>query len=129
MITELTITDFTRIVVRKLQEKTNNVIFKNPLTTAEFPCCLVSLPIKNVLITEDGIPVRTRFSISIEWWANKKYESMQFIDETDILLRELGFTRVNTNIDGFDDVTKKYRYGGQYEVVYNGLTNSFERIR
>ena len=128
MITELSVENFTKIVVNKLNEKTNDVLLSNPQITSIFPCCIVSLPLSSIEITEDGVPVRSRFSISIEWWTDKKYSSMQLLDETDILLRTLGMTRVNTNIDMFDDITKKYRYGGQYEVFYNGLTNAFERI-
>ena len=44
------------------------------------------------------------------------------------LLRNYNFGVVGSPTNMYDEITKKYRYGGRYEVNYNGLTNAFERI-
>ena len=61
-------------------------------------------------------------------WANSKYEAMKMFQETTVLLRNSNMAQVGTPIDMYDEITKKHRYGGRYEVNWNGLTNSLERI-
>lgn len=126
---ELKLSELTKMIVKELGSDGLSTSLKNPQSDSDFPCAVVGTPLKSVLLTENGIPIRTSLSIPIEYWANKKYEAMNISDDGDKKLRKLNFIRVNTTIDTYDDITKKYRYGGNYEVVYNGLTNALERRR
>ena len=125
---ELDIDDFTKFVVSTI-DSLGNVILSNPDDKEQFPSIVVSNPMKSIKITEDNIPVLTRFSISIESWTNSKYDSMGMFEQISKLLRQYNFVYVGSPIDMYDEITKKYRYGGRYEVNYNGLTNSFEKIK
>lgn len=123
---ELGLEDFTKIVVAKLEEDNNEIVLENPQTDSTYPCGVVRTPIKLVDMTENGIPVRSRFAITVDWWTDKKYDSMALADKADRKLRELNLIRTGAPIDTYDDITKKYRNGGNYEVFFNGLTNSFD---
>lgn len=116
---------FTRYVVRQIE---GNVTLANPDSKEKFPISVVSNVMQSIRKTENGTPIYSRFSVTIEHWNNSKYESMKKFHETKLLLRKINFTPVGSPIDIYDEVTKKYRYGSRYEVNYNGLTNSFERI-
>lgn len=118
---------FTRLVVREI-EILGNTTLSNPDNTETFPIRVISNTMRSIRTTEDGIPIYTRFSITVECWANSKYEAMSMNQQTILLLRESNFTPIGSPIDIYDDITKKHRYGSRYEVNYNGLTNSFERI-
>ena len=124
---ELSIEEFTKYVT-DLVEEIGNVTLANPDTEETFPCCVVSNAMQSIKITENNIPVKIRFSINIEWWTSSKYTSMNYYQKTNELLRQYNFAQVGNQVENYDDITKKYRYGGRYEVNYNGLTNSFERV-
>lgn len=130
MVSELNLELFTNMIVEKLQEIDGlEVVLENPQADGIFPCAVIQTPIKQITKTENGIPTRINLSITIDYWTSSKYKSMALSDKADIKLRELNFTRVNSPIDQYDDITKKYRYGGNYEVFFNGLTNALERRR
>jgi hypothetical protein len=121
---------FIEWVVDKLDTITGlEVVLSNPSGDSKFPCAVVSTPLRRVVRTEDGVPVEIDISVQIDYWAGKKYDVMDLSDQGDIKLREYNLTRVNTTIDTFDEITKKYRYGGNYEVKYNAITNSYMNIR
>lgn len=129
---ELSIGEFVKHVVTILEKNFSgaNVTLENPDNKSLFPTILVSNPTQSFRkLGDNNAPVYTRLTINIEWWTNKKYESMDAIDATDKVLRAYNFVRVGTPTDLYDDNTKKHRFGGRYEVNYNGLTNSFERIK
>lgn len=125
---ELSIEDFTRFVVRKI-ETISNVVLNNPDNEEQFPLTVVNSPMESIRTVEENIPIYKRFSINVEHWTNSKYESMTRYQEVNELLRKCNFTPVGTPTDLYDVATQKYRYGIRYEVNYNGLTNSFERIK
>lgn len=127
---ELNLEVFTDMIVEKLQEIDGlEVILDNPQADSKFPCASIGTPLKSIINAEKGIPTRINLSIPISYWTNSKHNSMKLSDNADIKLRELNFTRVNSPIDSYDEITRKYRYGGNYEVFFNGLTNSLERRR
>ena len=126
-ISELGIERFTRIVVRKLEELTYEVALENPQENETFPRGVVSNVMQKDLKNEEGTPVKSSFSITIEWWSDKTYTSMLLFDEANKKLRELNILLVNNTSPRYDEITKKYVIGGIYEVIYNGLTNSFHR--
>lgn len=121
--------EFTRIVENKVEELKYNTLLSNPSTDAIFPCITVGNTLSSILVTEDKIPVRTRFQITIEVWATKKYEAMGILDKVTVKLRELNLTKVGNPIENYDEITSKHRRGYSYEVFFNGLTNSFDRTK
>lgn len=126
-IKELSIEEFTRYITR-LVAQLGNITLENPDTEETFPVAVISNPMQSIKKTENNIPIYVRFSISIEWWTNSKYESMNLFQETNKLLRQHNLAQIGNPIDLYDQITKKHRYGGRYEVNYNGLTNSLERV-
>lgn len=126
-IKELSIEEFTRYITR-LVAQLGNITLENPDTEETFPVAVISNPMQSIKKTENNIPIYVRFSISIEWWTNSKYESMNLFQETSKLLRQHNLAQIGSPIDLYDQITKKHRYGGRYEVNYNGLTNSLERV-
>lgn len=128
---ELTIRQFNDIVVSLLEEITSNVVLENPNAKGIFPCIVCQAPMRYDEITnkESNIPVLSRFSITIEAWTKRKTSSISLSDEIDSKLRGYNFTRMGTPIDLYDEITKSHRYGGNYEVFYNAMTNSFEKIK
>lgn len=124
---ELSVENFTRYTVRLLGTL-GNVVLSNPDSDETFPVAVVSNTMQSIRKTEDNFPIYSRFSITVEWWTDSKYSSMNLFQQTNELLRNYNYVLVGTPIDLYDEVTKKHRYGGRYEVNYNGLTDSYERI-
>ena len=124
---ELDIESFTKYVTR-LIETLGNTTLNNPDSEETFPIYVISNPMQSIKKTENNIPIYSRFSITVENWNNSKYEAMKLHQKTYELLRKYNFCTVGSPIDMYDEITRKYRYGSRFEVNYNGLTNSFERI-
>lgn len=127
---ELGIKDFTSITVTKLEELKNmydslEIVLENPNGSSSFPCIVVQSPLKYV----EKVGIFIRFSVIVESWAKKKYSAYEISDEIENKLRELNYIKTSTPIDFKDDITGAYRYGGSYEVYYNVLTNTFEKIK
>lgn len=126
---ELKIKDFVDFVVTKLEDlqesSVPNIVLENPKAEGIFPSIVVQSPLAYIEITG----ALQRFSITIESWAKKKYDAYELADKIDEKLREYNFIKTSTPIDFRDDITGCYRYGGSYEVLYNVLTNSLEKIK
>jgi hypothetical protein len=121
---------FTKWVVAKLNTITNlEVVLSNPSGNSIFPCAVVGTPLIRVVRTENGVPIEIDISVQIDYWANTKYDVMSLSDSGNVKLREFNLSRVNTTIDTFDEIVKKYRYGGNYEVKFNAINNSYMNIR
>lgn len=128
--TELDTGQLTKWIVGYLKNVTGlEVVLANPSGDSTFPCAVVSTPLIRILRTEDGMPVEIAIQVSVDYWSNTKYNCMSLSDLGNIELRKMNLTRINTTIDTYDDITKKYRYGGNYETKYNALTGAFENIR
>lgn len=127
---ELDVATFTKIVAEKVENLgLGEITLANPDINEKFPIAVLSNIMQSIKKTENNFPIYSRFSITIEWWTNSKYESMRLFQETNKALRNSNFAMLGTPIDMYDEITKKHRYGGRYEVNYNGLNNSFERIK
>ena len=129
--TELKIKDFNDIVVSLLEQIIPEVVLENPNASGVFPCIVCQAPMRYDEKTnnEENMPILSRFSITIEAWTKKKSSSLTISDDIDSKLRGYNFTRIGTPIDLYDEITKCHRYGGSYEVFYNAMTNSFEKIK
>lgn len=111
-------------------EGTNTeVVLTTPTTESTFPCRVIDTPLESINNTDNAIPIRKTFQVSIEHWDNKQRVCMEMADRTDKQLQKRNFTRTNSSPIIFDQITKKYRFITTYEVRYNSLTNSFSYIR
>lgn len=126
---EYTVEEFSNLIVEILEKGEAEVILQNPDTESIFPCTVVRTPIENILLREDNIPVRKRFSVSIEEWADKQAICMNRLCQTEQKLRKYNILKTSNDISFKDAITNKYRIINTYETIYNGLTNSFELIR
>ena len=131
---ELKVSDFYDMVIAILEEILKEVVKENPDGKAIFPCIVVQAPMR--LDEKNGenekgrnIPILSRFSITCEAWTKRKSSSIELADEIDSKLRGYNFTRIGTPIDLYDENTKCHRYGGSYEVFYNAITNSLEKVK
>lgn len=126
---EFKVKDFYDLVVKLLEEIISEVVAENPSAESVFPCLVVQSPVRYDEKNGETIPILSRFTITIEAWTKRKTNSMSLIDEVDSKLRGYNFTRIGTPIDLYDEITKCHRYGGNYEVFYNAMTNSLERVK
>ena len=105
------------------------IVLTTPTTESTFPCRVIDTPLENINKTQDGIPIRKTFQVSIEHWDNEQRFCMEMANKTDKQLQKRNFIRTNSSPIIFDQITKKYRFITTYEVRYNALTNSFSYIR
>lgn len=105
------------------------VVLQTPTTDGVYPCRVINTPLESVMKTENAIPVRKTFQISIEHWESTQREAMEMANKTDLELRKKNLIRTNTSPILFDEITKKYKLITTYEVRYNALTDSLEFIR
>lgn len=126
---EISEEEFTRIVIREVEELNLNVLLDNPDITADYPCVVCNNTYSNILLCEDNIPVKTRLQISLETWATSKYETMNIMNKIIIKLRELNISPIGNPIENYDELTNKHRRMRNFEVFFNGLTNSFDRTK
>ena len=104
-------------------------VLTTPTTESKFPCRVIETPLESVNKTNDGVPIRKTFQVSIEHWASEQRFCMEMANNTDKKLQKRNFTRTNSSPIIFDQITKKYRFITTYEVRWNALTNSFSYIR
>lgn len=126
---ELGIEEFTRITVailKEIQEKDlPDIILENPKGQNVSPVYVIQSPIEY----KEKLDILQRFSIVVEAWTKKKYDAFRMADTVDKKLKEYNYTKTSTPIDLYDEITGCYRYGASYEVYYNVLTKTFERIK
>lgn len=109
--------------------KNTETVLTTPTTESIFPCRVIETPLENTNNSNNGIPIRKTFQVSIEHWASEQRFCMEMANRTDKQLQKRNFTRTNSSPIIFDQITKKYRFITTYEVRWNGLTNSFSYIR
>ena len=115
--------------IQDTDEENTEVVLTTPTTESRFPCRVIDTPLESINNTNDGVPIRKTFQVSIEHWADKQRFCMEMADKTDKQLRKRNFIRTNSSPIIFDQITKKYRFVTTYEVRWYALTNSFSYIR
>lgn len=129
-IKEFSLEDFTRFTVQKLEELNHKIVFKNPKKTAEFPLGVIISPMEDINNTnEDNISISKRMSITIEYWDDSRYKAMKLQEEAMKKLRNYNYLPVGNNSLRSDEITDKNIISQTYEVIYNGINNSFEKIK
>ena len=127
---EFQLDDFTKLVVSKLEELGENITLSNPDTDETFPIGVVQNPLEAVIKTDEtNRPVSKRFQINIEWWTDSRYTSLGKYATCNVKLREINMSQVGQTSMRYDEITKKHIVGGAYEVLYNGITNSFSKTK
>lgn len=116
------------VIQDKGEENTETVLI-TPTTESTYPCRVIDTPLESVNKTENAIPIRKTFQVSIEHWDNEQRMCMEMANNTDKKLQTRNFTRTNSSPIIYDQITKKYRFITTYEVRWNALTNSFSYIR
>lgn len=122
---DLTIRDFSDLVYEKLESLKYKQILTNPTTESKFPCLELHTPLKSVILTEDGFPLKSTFQISITCWNEKQRQAMLMTDEVSSKLQEINFMRTNTSPAIYDSILQKYGITITFEVRYNSIANSF----
>lgn len=124
---ELGTEEFTKITVKILQEIQDvpEIVLENPKAGSVSPVYVVQSPIEII----EKVDILQRFSIVVESWAKKKYDAYKLSDTASKKLREYNYIKTSTPIDLYDEITGCYRYGASYEVCYNVLTGTLERIK
>ena len=126
---EFKVSEFYNMVISILESILKEVVRENPDGKAIFPCIVAQAPMRLDEKNGEYVPILSRFSITIEAWTKRKSSSIELADEIDSKLRGYNFTRTGTPIDLYDENTMCHRYGGSYEVFYNALTNSLEKVK
>lgn len=106
-----------------------DVVLQTPTTNSNYPCRVINVPLEQVIATENAVPIKVRYQVTIENWAKGQRDCMDMGNKTDRALREINLVRTTTAQVIFDEVTKKYRLIATYEMTYYGVNNSFEVIR
>ena len=115
--------------IQDIEEKNTETVLTTPTTESVFPCRVIETPLENTNNSNNGVPIRKTFQVSIEHWASEQRFCMEMANNTDKTLQKRNFTRTNSSPIIFDQITKKYKFITTYEVRYNALTNSFNYIR
>ena len=122
--------DMSDLVYTKLEELGDEVVLNTPTTESKYPCRVILTPLVSIKNAENTTPVFKRFQITVENWCDKQRKCMDMINKTDEKLKELNMLRINSNgIILFDEITKKYKMIGTYEVNYNALYDAFFCIK
>lgn len=122
---DLSIRNFSDLVYEKLESLKYKQILTNPTTESKFPCLELHTPLKSVILTEDGFPLKSTFQISITCWNEKQRQAMLMTDEVSSKLQEINFMRTNTSPAIYDSILQKYGITITFEVRYNSIANSF----
>ena len=122
---DLSVLEFSDLVYEKLESLKYKQILTNPTTTSKFPCLELHTPLKSVNLTENAIPIKSTFQISITCWNEKQRQAMKMADEVDKKLQELNFKSTNTSLAIYDSILQKYGITITFEVCYNSITASF----
>ena len=115
--------------IQDIEGTNTETVLTTPTTESVFPCRVIETPLESTNNSNNGIPVRKTFQVSIEHWDNEQRFCMEMADRTDKQLQKRNFIRTNSSPIIFDQITKKYRFITTYEVRYNAITNAFSYIR
>lgn len=124
MISNFTTEQLTKLIYKILESLKYEVSLSNPTTESKFPLVLINTPLESTINRYNKKVLHKRFQVSIECWADGKYEMLQMMEEVSQIMIKYNFKKTNTTPDIYDDITKEYRMIMTFEVKYDGLTNS-----
>lgn len=124
MLSNFTTEQLTKMIYEKLEVLGYGITLSNPTTGSKFPAIVMNTPLESTMKRYNTEILQKRFQVTIECWANSKYEVMQMMEKVSEIMVKYNFIKTNTVTDIFDEITKKYRISSIFGVKYNGLTNS-----
>lgn len=124
MISNFTTEQLLKLIYTILEPLEYEVSSSNPTTESKFPLVLINTPLESIIDIYNKKILHKRFQVSIECWADGKYEMLQMLEEVSQIMIKYNFKKTNTTPDIYDDITQKYRMIMTFEVKYDGLTNS-----
>lgn len=118
------IIEITTAKIAEVEELGNDkVLLTNPDTAAKFPVCVIQPPLQTPLYMGRAWDL----SITCEVWANTLTEAAHIFDKVKCAFLELNFMQNGNIPPRYDEITKKWRFGGYFEARWNAITNTFER--
>ena len=120
---------FTQLFVDKVAEVpeigSDGALLSNPDISAHFPACVVQPPLVK---PSKGAAAGAAYDISVtlEVWTDRLSSSLGIFDGIIEKMKDYGFSLTSTTPQQYDMITKKWRYGGYFEVRWNAIDNSFE---
>lgn len=102
---------------------TDRVLLSNPSAEASFPVCVMQPPLQTPVYMGIG----WNLSITCDVWANTLTEAAALFDEVKCKFLELNFMQNGNMPPSYDEITKKWRFGGYFEARWNGINNTLER--
>ncbi len=115
------------IITEKLSEimclGPERVLLTNPNTAASFPVCVVQPPLQTPIYLGAG----WNLSVTCDVWASTLTEAAEIFDEVKCKFLELNFMQNGNMSPMYDEITKKWRFGGYFEARWNGMINTLER--
>lgn len=124
MISNFTTEQLLKLIYTILEPLEYEVSLSNPTTESKFPIILINTPLESTINRYNKEVLHKRFQVSLECWADGKYEMLQMMEEVSQIMIKYNFKKTNTTSDIYDDITKKHRMIMTFEVKYDGLTNS-----
>lgn len=98
------------------------ILLTNPDTEAKFPVCVIQPPLQS--------PTNHHFaydlSLTIDVWGESHYQCMSLYDKVKYKLMTLNILQRSTISPSQDEITKRWRYGGYFEVRWNVKQNTLE---
>ena len=130
MINKFNEKEFYNMVYKLLELLKYNITLAYPnIEINTFPLIELHNPLKNIIKTENGIPLLLSFQISITVWSEKTRECMNLIDIIEEELIKKNIQRTNISNSLYDSVLQKYSITTTYETKYYALTNAFQIIK
>lgn len=126
---DLSIKEFSNLIYEKIKSLEYETILTKPTLGSVFPCIELHTPLKSINKSEEAFPISSTFQILITCWNEEKKEVMGMTHEVDEKLQQYNILRTITNEVKYDETLKKYEITVQYEVRYNGITDSFNFIK
>lgn len=115
------------VITEKLAEISefgnNGVLLSNPDIKVAFPVCVIQPPIQTPIYMGHG----WNLSVTCEIWANTLTEAAGLFDCVKCKFLELNFMQNGNSPPIYDEITKKWRFGGYFEARWNALNNTLER--
>lgn len=75
-------------IIQDIEGTNTETVLTTPTTESTFPCRVIDTPLESTNNSNNGIPVRKTFQVSIEHWDNNQRMCMEMADRTDKQLQK-----------------------------------------
>lgn len=124
IISTKTLIELTTAKLAEIEEfGVDRVLLTNPDTKAKFPVCVMQPPLQ----TPVYMGTAWNLSITCDIWASTLTEASALFDLVKCKFLELNFMQNGNLPPRYDEITKKWRFGGYFEARWNAINNTLER--